>query len=82
MPSIRAQQAQELLDGPADDPRAIILGDFNSDSPGVQPGDEQAYDALLAGGFEERSTDDPLSCCVERPVHLAARPSSTTRSIT
>ena len=64
MPSIRAQQAQELLDGPADDPRAIILGDFNSDSPGVQPGDEQAYDTLLAGGFEERSTDDPLSCCV------------------
>ena len=63
-PSIRAQQAQELLDGPANDDRAIILGDFNSDSPGVQPGDEQAYDVLLAGGFEERSTDDPLSCCV------------------
>jgi endonuclease/exonuclease/phosphatase family metal-dependent hydrolase len=63
-PSIRAQQAQELLDGPANDDRAIILGDFNSDSPGVQPGDEQAYEVLLAGGFEERSTDDPLSCCV------------------
>ena len=65
MPSIRAQQAQELLDGPADDARAIILGDFNSDSnTGVQPGDEQAYETLLAGGFEERSTADPLSCCV------------------
>ena len=49
---------------PANHPRAIILGDFNSDSPGVKPGDEQAYDVLLAGGFEERSTDDPLSCCV------------------
>ena len=64
VPSIRAQQAQELLDKPANAPRTIILGDFNSDSPGVKPGDEQAYEVLLAGGFEERSTDDPLSCCV------------------
>ena len=64
VPSIRAQQAQELLDKAANDNRSIILGDFNSDSPGVQPGDEQAYEVLLAGGFEERSTDDPLSCCV------------------
>ena len=63
-PSIRAQQAQELLDKAANKNRAIILGDFNSDSPGVKPGDEQAYEVLLAGGFEERSTDDPLSCCV------------------
>jgi len=63
-PSIRAQQAQELLDKAANKNRSIILGDFNSDSPGVQPGDEQAYEVLLAGGFEERSTDDPLSCCV------------------
>lgn len=64
MPSIRAQQAQELLDGPADKRRTIILGDFNSDSPGVKPGDEQAYEVLLGGGFRERSTSDPLSCCV------------------
>jgi len=63
-PSIRAQQAQELLDKAANRKRSIILGDFNSDSPGVKPGDEQAYEVLLAGGFKSRSTDDPLSCCV------------------
>jgi Endonuclease/Exonuclease/phosphatase family len=62
-PSIRALQAQELLAGPASPKRSIILGDFNSNVPGVQPGDEQAYQTLLDGGFSERS-DAPLSCCV------------------
>lgn len=62
-PSIRALQAGELLAGPADRRKSVILGDFNSDSSGVQPGDEQAYEVLLAGGFEDR-TSDPLSCCV------------------
>ena len=41
-----------------------MLGDFNSDVPGVQPGDEQAFETLLAGGFVRRATSDPLSCCV------------------
>ncbi len=67
-PSIRAQQAQELLDGPAKGKgkakTVILLGDFNSDVPGVQPGDEQAYQTLLDGGFSERSVDQPISCCV------------------
>jgi hypothetical protein len=62
-PSIRAQQAQELLDGPASAKRTIILGDFNSDVPGVKPGDEQAYQTLLDGGFDERSLDKPTTCC-------------------
>jgi hypothetical protein len=62
-PSIRALQAQELLAGPASPKRSIILGDFNSNVPGVQPGDEQAYQTLLDGGFSERA-DAPLSCCV------------------
>jgi hypothetical protein len=62
-PSIRALQAQELLAGPASAKRSIILGDFNSDVPGVKPGDEQAYQTLLDGGFAERSLDAPTTCC-------------------
>ena len=64
VPSIRAQQAAELVAGPASPERTIILGDFNSDVPGVQPGDEQAFQTLLDAGFERRATSDPLSCCV------------------
>ena len=63
-PSIRAKQAMELLAGPASPSKTIIAGDFNSDDDTVQPNDRQAYEALLAGGFTERTTADPLSCCV------------------
>lgn len=63
-PSIRSQQASELLAGPAANPKSIILGDFNSNNPPVQPGDEQAYDTLVAGGFEERSMTEPITCCI------------------
>jgi hypothetical protein len=65
VPSIRAQQAAELLAGPGNAKRTIILGDFNSDTATeVQQGDAQAYQTLLDGGFTERSTSDPLGCCV------------------
>jgi endonuclease/exonuclease/phosphatase family metal-dependent hydrolase len=65
VPSIRAQQAAQLLAEPADKKKTIILGDFNSDvATEVQAGDAQAYQALLDGGFTERSTSNPLSCCV------------------
>jgi endonuclease/exonuclease/phosphatase family metal-dependent hydrolase len=70
IPSIRSLQAQEMA-GIALDPAyggerpVILLGDFNSDvRTKVQPGDAQAYQALLDAGFTERSTHDPLSCCV------------------
>ena len=70
-PSIRALQADELVNGPANAKRAIIVGDFNSDSPGVKPGDEQAYEVLLNGGLDapyetgfETRADLPGSCCV------------------
>ena len=60
-----SREAAELLAGPASAKRSIILGDFNSDTvTKVQPGDAQAYQALLGGGFAERSTADTNSCCV------------------
>lgn len=64
VPSIRAQQAAQLLAEPANAKKAIIVGDFNSDVPGVKMGDDQAYQTLLNGGFTERATDDRTSCCV------------------
>ena len=70
IPSIRSLQAQEIA-GIALDPYyggerpVILLGDFNSDvRTKVQQGDAQAYQAMLDAGFTERSTHDPLSCCV------------------
>ena len=70
-PSIRALQAQELTsgggaygEGPASGKKVIIVGDFNSNVPGVQPGDEQAFQVLLDAGFMRRSTLNPPSCCV------------------
>lgn len=70
-PSIRALQAQELTsrggtyaEGPAAAKKVILLGDFNSNVPGVKPGDEQAFQTLLDAGFNRISTANPLSCCV------------------
>lgn len=68
-PSIRAQQAGELVapGGPARSALPVILvGDLNSDvATEVKPGDAQAYQAMLDAGFVERSTSNPLSCCIE-----------------
>jgi endonuclease/exonuclease/phosphatase family metal-dependent hydrolase len=51
--------------GPAtSDLPVVLLGDFNSDDDTVVPDDQQAYRVLLSAGFVERSTTDPLSCCV------------------
>jgi hypothetical protein len=63
-PSIRALQAQELVSGPANGKRVILVGDLNSNVPGVQPGDEQAYEVVLGAGFVERGATSPPSCCV------------------
>ncbi|MFL5869787.1 MAG: hypothetical protein ACJ75R_01805 [Solirubrobacterales bacterium] len=82
-PSIRALQAQELIagmsgpygEGPGGGSRKVILvGDLNSNVPGVKPGDEQAYQAMLDGGFTERSTSIPPGCCV--PSVLTGPPSA------
>jgi endonuclease/exonuclease/phosphatase family metal-dependent hydrolase len=69
VPSIRAQQASELVapSGPATNALPVILvGDMNSDTKtAVQPGDGQAYEALVKGGMRERSTYEPLGCCLD-----------------
>ncbi|MBS1880945.1 MAG: endonuclease/exonuclease/phosphatase family protein [Actinobacteria bacterium] len=68
VPSIRAQQAEELTGpgGPATSKLPVILvGDLNSDvKTEVQPGDGQAYRVVTKNGFRERSTYEPLGCCI------------------
>lgn len=79
---IRAAQAAQLVTPqPNGAVRAgkiptILIGDMNSDDDTVQPnGDRNAYAALVAGGFTERSTANPLSCCLNDPF-LVGGPNS------
>lgn len=68
VPSIRAQQAGELVapGGPAaaGSLPVVLVGDLNSDDDTVSPGDQQAYRVLLEAGLVERSTNNPLGCCL------------------
>lgn len=67
VPSFRAKQAAELVapGGPATSSLPVVLvGDLNSDDDTVEPGDRQAYETLVAAGMVERSTNDPLGCCL------------------
>jgi endonuclease/exonuclease/phosphatase family metal-dependent hydrolase len=72
VPSIRARQAAELVapNGPlTSDLPTILVGDLNSDAKtAVQPGDGQAYETLVKGGMRERSTYEPLGCCLTTPL--------------
>ncbi len=43
----------------------ILLGDLNSDDDTVEGGDRQAYQTLVKAGMRERSTDNPLGCCLK-----------------
>jgi endonuclease/exonuclease/phosphatase family metal-dependent hydrolase len=66
-PLIRQAQADELVapGGPATGGLPVVLvGDLNSDDDTVSGADTLAYDDLLAAGLVERSTDDPLGCCL------------------
>jgi endonuclease/exonuclease/phosphatase family metal-dependent hydrolase len=66
-PNVRAAQAAELVapTGPATSELPVVLvGDLNSDDDTVEGADRLAYETLLAAGMVERSTDDPLSCCL------------------
>ncbi|MCU0294501.1 MAG: endonuclease/exonuclease/phosphatase family protein [Candidatus Nanopelagicales bacterium] len=65
VPSIRAKQAKEFAKAMAKVKGPLIaLGDFNSDSPGLVPGDEQAFEALMSAGFKDIGTTKPMSCCI------------------
>lgn len=46
----------------------VLVGDLNSDDDTVAGPDRLAYQVLLAAGFVERSTDDPLSCCLNKSL--------------
>lgn len=68
---VRKAQAQELIapGGPATGKRVILVGDLNSDvKTQIKPGDGAADWWLISHGFKERSTHDPLSCCLNADV--------------
>jgi len=71
VPSIRSLQAAELVapGGPATGSLPVVLvGDLNSDDDTVSAGDAQAYNTLVKAGFVERSTNDPLGCCLNKSL--------------
>ena len=66
-PLVRQAQAAELVapEGPAtSDLPVVLVGDLNSDDDTVSGADRLAYETLLGAGMVERSTDDPLGCCL------------------
>ena len=69
---VRQAQANELIAnaGPATGSLPVVLlGDLNSDTrTPLKPGDQLADRGLLNAGFVERSTYDPLSCCLSADV--------------
>jgi Endonuclease/Exonuclease/phosphatase family len=70
-PGVRLQQAMELADadGPATSSLPVVLlGDLNSDDDTVTGNDTLAYNFLLGAGFVNRSTNNPLSCCLNSPL--------------
>jgi len=66
-PSIRQLQATETgePDGYAESNRpTVLVGDLNSDDNSVAENDQKAFNALKGFGWKSRSTEDPMSCCV------------------
>jgi endonuclease/exonuclease/phosphatase family metal-dependent hydrolase len=67
-PNFRALQAGELVapSGPATSELPVVLvGDLNSDDDTVTGADQLAYNLLLGAGMVSRSTNNPLSCCLD-----------------
>jgi hypothetical protein len=70
-PTIRRDQARELVQpgGAATGQLPVILiGDLNSDDNTVEGADRLAYYVLLNHGFRTRSTENPLSCCLNADI--------------
>ena len=71
-PTIREAQAEELVapGGPAAAGAlpVVLVGDINSDDNTVFGDDRLAYQALLDAGLVSRSTEDPMSCCLESDI--------------
>jgi endonuclease/exonuclease/phosphatase family metal-dependent hydrolase len=70
---VRQAQARQLVGsgGAATGPLPVILlGDLNSDKQTEvhPPGDSLAYKVFLNHGFFERSTTNPLGCCIKAHV--------------
>jgi endonuclease/exonuclease/phosphatase family metal-dependent hydrolase len=75
-PLVRQAQAAELVapGGPATtDLPVVLVGDLNSDDDTVEPLDRLAYQTLLAAGLVERSTNNPLSCCLDSSLLLVGK---------
>jgi Endonuclease/Exonuclease/phosphatase family len=67
-PHIRAAQASELIHlpgGPVAGKPTVLVGDLNSDDDTVSGYNRVAYEILQAAGLVERSTAEPLSCCIK-----------------
>jgi endonuclease/exonuclease/phosphatase family metal-dependent hydrolase len=68
-PHYRASQAAELIEppGPATGPLPVILvGDLNSDDNTTPVGaDSWAFNIIHTAGFVDRSTESPMSCCID-----------------
>ncbi len=70
-PTIRRDQARELVTGAGPAVTSlpvVLLGDLNSDDDTVQGGDRLAYNLLKNYGFRNRSTANPLSCCLDSSI--------------
>ncbi|MDX6638417.1 MAG: hypothetical protein QOJ01_1928, partial [Solirubrobacterales bacterium] len=72
-PAIRQAQAKELvkvIKPPYVEGKlpTVLVGDFNSDDNTVSGGDRLAYNSLLHAGYVERSTGNPLGCCLKSDI--------------
>ncbi len=72
-PAIREAQAKELTKkGSVADPKGklpvVLVCDCNSDDDTVSGDDRLAYNALRGRGYTERSTANPLGCCLNTGI--------------
>jgi endonuclease/exonuclease/phosphatase family metal-dependent hydrolase len=66
---VRRAQAQELVAAEPHQRPVVLVGDLNSDvKTAIKPGDGAADWWLRSHGFAERSTHDPLGCCLNADV--------------